>query len=263
MRHIRAKRTNDYAVCMLLLLMLEVTACDSIPDPKQYDCSGQSHLAQSLPVTQPLTNLFPLQDGMRWTFQNPSTGDYTWFDFSAMQGRFGCSLHYDSFLMMHITKSAKRAYWNPDYDAELFQPEAHTNNEIWSPGFYFRRGAEWMTFDLQGVNTLPYPYLPDVYSAPRSLSAPYRLLIGAGTSLECLPAHGHPPLVPWTTYWYVREVSTPAYGGAAVASHQCEGEHSDFEEVWLFAPGLGLVEIDALRQYGVPRNPPLVIKRQE
>lgn len=259
LEYLRAPKANAYAICMLLLFLFDLSGCGD-PNP-QFDCSGASHLAQSLPISGSLAHLFPMRDGMRWTFQNPITGDYTWFDFSAMQGRFGCSLYYDSFMMMHITKSAARAYWNPGADGELFQPEVQSDNEFWSPGFTYRHAGDWFTVDLQGVGTLPYPYLPDVYSAPQSLSAPYLLTASFGQSLGCLPINGHRPTVPWNTYWYVREVSTPIYSGEAVASHQCEGVHSDFEEVWLFAPYIGLVEIDALRQWGKVQEPPLVIKR--
>ncbi len=247
-----------------VLLLLAVGLIDCAPNPNlQYDCSGESELAKSVPVAKPMSNLFPIKDGTHWIFQNEANGDYTWFNFSAIQGTFGCSPYSGTTLMMHITKSAVGAYWNPGFDAEIFQPEVDDGKEIWSPGFYYRHGTGWTTVDLFGSETLPYPYLPDVFSIPGRMDSPYRARMAAGASLGCLPATSDGYHDPWTTYWYAREVSTPVYSGIAIASHQCEALHSDFEEVWLFAPGVGLVEIDALRQWGIPQTPPLVIKRQQ
>jgi hypothetical protein len=248
---------------VLLLFAAGLLACS--PNPYlQYDCSGASQLAHSAQVPKPLSNLFPIREGTHWEFRNEATGDYTWFDFSAMPGTYGCSAYRGTAMMMHITKSAVATYWNPGVDAEVFQPEVDNGTEIWSPGFYYRAGTAWTTVDLVGLfETLPYPYLPDVFSGPGKIVAPYAATRSAGQSVSCLPVGAYRFQEPWTTYWYAREVTTPVYSGIAVASHQCETAHSDFEEVWLFAPGVGLVEIDALRQWGKAQIPPIVIKRQQ
>jgi hypothetical protein len=248
------------SLCVLLLLGAGLLGCAPNMQP---DCSGASHLASSVPVVKPMSNLFPIHDGTHWTFANDA-GEYTWFDFSALRGTYGCSTYSGPTMMMHITKSAVGTYWNPGFDAELFQPEVDSGEEVWSPGYYYRHGSGWSTVDMSGLETqaLPYPYLPDVFSKPGKIAAPYVARTAAGASVGCLPAGSNGFQNPWTTYWYAREVSTPIYSGIAVASHQCEGLHSDFEEVWLFAPGVGLVEVDALRQFGQDQNPPLVIKRQ-
>lgn len=219
-------------------------------------------MAKSVAVPEPLSNLFPMRDGAHWTFKNDATGDYTWFDFSLLKSTYGCSPYVGTTMMMHITKSSPNTYWNLGADAEVYQPEVDDGEEVWSPGFYYRQGSYWATVDLFGVYTLPYPYLPKVYSRPGKISAPYTNTKSDGVSVDCVLLN-RSAQVPWTTYWYAREVSTPVYSGVAIASHQCEGQHSEFEEVWLFAPNVGLVEIDALREWGKTQIQPFVIRRQQ
>lgn len=225
-------------------------------------CSAPQAAARSLPVQAPITNFFPLttlaRERAHWTFLNSATGEYTWFDFSPYD-TFGYSN--TSGALMHITKSADRAYWNPGLSAEVWQAESDDGKAIWSPGVIERRNSDFITYNMWSSGSWePYYYLPDTYTEPFFFESMYFAQGEKGQTSEPLSAIDDVYVWPWRIGIYTEHVATPAFSGMAVVSHQCEGTHDEYEEKWKFAPNLGLVEIETIREHG--ENQHIVIQRQ-
>jgi hypothetical protein len=76
---------------------------------------------------------------------------------------------------------------------------------------------------------------------------------------SCLKGLGHGPTkVRWTAKFTMGSVDTPVYHGPALAAEQFEGCPADWEtfgqtkcahEIWYFAQGVGLVEINAIWEH--------------
>jgi hypothetical protein len=274
----RSRLQASLASLLLLLLCLSLLS----------SCGGGSMgNTTNSDTTSTLTNLMPMKDGQTEVFQNPVTGDTTSIRFEKVAGGYGCGWTGGQVWVWHYTKSNQRAYWSPGFDITLDWYVEDTGTMIHALGGWEHWGqqvppnwgvtpGEWVSGDNISAKPgqLTYNIIPDTFSADFAASVPYyaHTLPGVQTT-DCIPASADPQhanvLVPFKTSWTRATIALPFYSGDVVQAHYWEGGFGSTtplnEEVWSFAPGIGLVQVQELQGGGQPCCPqdgfPLVMNR--
>jgi hypothetical protein len=158
---------------------------------------------------------------------------------------------------LYITKDEPGAYWMPTYaNALAHSTLKHDSNGQWraihqitylGPGQFF--GYDGETSDMLVTSGNPYVFTPaagDEESIQRG-TVNFTADMGKQT-FDCTSGF---PITPfgWTSQFSRVNVATPFYTGAAVLNEQaenCDANPDCSIEKWVFAPGIGLVEIDVI-----------------
>jgi hypothetical protein len=168
-------------------------------------------------------------------------------------------------LDFHFTKTDAAAYWDVGLaDAQVHWVVSQTpagwqaveSMISWDgPGLSPSQGiGSNFTIDYATASGTPYIVVPNAIADSSGASTWW---VANNPTTGCLiqatgVANWPGPI--WTSQVTLATVSTPAYSGPALRNEECEGAASlDAKdcpnaphEVWYFAPGVGLVEIDAL-----------------
>jgi hypothetical protein len=243
-------------------------------------CAGRK--ARAGPVAAPMTitsaEVFNLSMiGQTWVFEN-GYGEQSAIEVqtapACVAGVCGENV------VFHYTKSACRAYWQPDIcGAELWFTLHREADGSWrdlSSKIIFPAGCPYdlcLPHDARVVltqNVLPIPGRPLPYTIipARGSSAEHETVRTEYKShwqrgvLTDAPVTPDYPVrnVKWSTAAWVETVTTPLTGKDPVnclVSHQIEDK---VEEHWCFAPGLGLVSVVPVRA-NKPLDPRLAMKR--
>lgn len=168
-------------------------------------------------------------------------------------------------LDFHFTKTDAAAYWDVGVDGAQVHWVVSKTTSGWravesmiswnGPGLTTDIGNNF-TLDYQTASGTPYIVVPNTIEDSSGASAWWA---SNGPTTRCLinqtgVANWPGPI--WTSQVTVANVSTPAYSGPALSNEECEGASSldatdcpnAPHEVWYFAKGVGLVEIDSLWQ---------------
>jgi len=208
--------------------------------------------------------------GDKWDMRETKSGHITHFELLPM-ANVGCAK--GNLIDMRITKDNPEDYWQVGLaggaDDWILQQNAAGD---------WQAVATYMTSTAPDNDGWPYTidYVHDTYSfggndpnsaylvVPSSFSKPVTRygsaqwwLSNSEVTPACLENVGQKGAdSPWTSVISQITVDTPAYSGPAVANDEYEGCHSDnlpqcvadgaAHEIWVFAPGLGLVEINAV-----------------
>lgn len=219
-----------------------------------------------------------------WDMQDVSSGHVSHFELIPV-ANVGCES--GDLLDMHITKEHPEDYW----EVGLAGAEIHWIMRR-NPNGDYQAVASQILWDTSVSNphpkfgVLPYPtidYVFDTYSyggnnsadaylvMPGTYSGPVTRYGGATwwdsndqVTNDCIKGTGTlGPDTPWTSVITMQNVDTPVYFGPAIANDEYEGCHPDnlncgaAHETWYFAPGIGLVEINALWEgVDIKRIPP-------
>lgn len=210
---------------------------------------------------------FSPREGEQWVFVN-SYGDTTTITNEAVPTGTACRGGRN--IVWHYRKTNARAYWNPGVDGAEIRFVLHQNaDSSWrstASAISFPHSCPWcngtksFTWDildnpaaeppgyqivpptLHRGDTITFDTKVDAVGGPDLFTLNCVVPDGQLTALE---GHGEQ----WKTMFYIEDVSTPIYSGAASVSEQwenCNEAHDDRgcgHQKWWFAPGLGLVKV--------------------
>lgn len=209
--------------------------------------------------------------GQTWTFQN-ALGMTNTFTIESAPPVAAC--RDGNNLVIHMTKTDKDTYWllgadqaeilfllhqNPDGS---WRSTASLINEPLGSTF---NGPLVATYDvIDNQPGMPMPYMiapPDTATGDNFINETRATSIGGDSlTFSCEIPAGFPLTGPndggyFRTDFYLAQVRTPLYSGAAIVSDQYEGACG--HERWYFAPGLGIVEIESLNDGGETKLNPI------
>lgn len=246
-------------------------------------CGGQA--GRPMPIDTPMPRPTPTPTisaasvlnmgmiGQTWTFQN-SLGSISTFDIEAVPDNTGCRSGNN--LAIHMTKTTPNTYWQFGADqAEIWFVLHQNDDNSW------RSTASLINMPLGSPFSGPLIFSSDVIDNQPGMPAPYMIAppntasgqhftyetrssatASVGLSYVCnIPSGqaltGTTDGEYWRTDFYFGAATTPAYSGPVVISEQFEGICG--HELWYFAPGLGIVEIDSPNDGGEIKNNPVCV----
>lgn len=255
------------ASALYFLSVILVSGCGAPMQPKPIS-NPQTFTAEQVFNTSMI--------GQTWTFQN-GYGDITMVE--VQSAPFDAAGTHGTHIILHFVKTADRAYWGVNIpQAEdhflMFQnPDGSWRGVADIPTL--PQSCPWCSgHTLETLNPRPVPGLPLPYMiVPASItegqviSNPTQYEMWQLWDINTIDDIVNPPTpseqgsdmggVNWNTEFSIEDVSTPAYTGLAVVSHQFEGCN---EEKWYFAPNIGLVEIIPIANC-IPFDVNIIIKR--
>ena len=213
-------------------------------------------------ITYPTFTLYP---GQSWDMQ-AQNGDLTHFETVAIQN-VGCQS--GELLDIHTTKSQARSYWQPGLaGADLHWILHRDNRGNW------HAVTSLINWDQAANPGIPHTinYIPLNANAYLIIPGRYRGRVTRtgyanwwadfnGQTSSCLKGVGYgPKKLRWTARFSISNVDTTVYKGPALAAEQFEGCWADGEtaqqtkcahEIWYFAQGIGLVEINSIWEHTI------------
>lgn len=242
---------NRKLACTLLLLAALSTGCGA----------PQTHAAPDKGRPVFTSDQFQLTPGQSWDMQ-ANNGDRTHFETLSI-AQTGCEA--GELLDLHITKQSVQDYWKAGLDgAEIHWVMRKDAAGNWSAVTSLIDWNPAVTSDLPHTvdyvlgGSDAYLVVPAVtYSSPQTRTgyAQWWMDYTAQTN-GCLQNVGTKgSSLRWTVKLSVQNVTTPAYSGPALLNEEFEGCTAAQEtsattacphELWYFAPGIGLVEIDKI-----------------
>ena len=226
-------------------------------------CGGRfsNNQPKASPATVPAgailaADIFHAPVGTQWDMQN-DLGDVTHFSIEAAPENDACET--GNHIAMHITKTMARTWWGVGFAGA----EDHFNLSIDADGSYRGiadinqnvNGLDFMTINWRPVpgDASPYMIVPPYFVRGTTQTTPtfyHGYMLRHVNTNDCTMGDEDIGLIDWKSSFYESTVSTPIYSGWAMVSEQTEncanpavfcGAH----ERWYFAPGIGLVMIDA------------------
>jgi hypothetical protein len=241
-------------VTILPVILLFVL--DGCSDP----CSPPyvSPASGTVAFTSSQLNLVP---GQSWDMKDTVSGDLTHFETLAVE-QAGCET--GPLLDMHITKQNSQDYWQTGLaGAEIHwimrqdQMSGDWRAALSLIGYSAQNGPPH-TVDYIWRDPNAYLVVPGIaYSNPQERVGYAQWWADPNTqTTSCLDNIGvETPCARWTAKLSIRNVDTPVYSGPALLNEEFEGCAANQEtptqtqcphELWYFAPGVGLVEINAV-----------------